>query len=212
MIIYKTTNLINNKWYIGQDSKNLPYYLGGGILLLKAIKKYGKENFKKEILQELPPNSTKKDLNKAEIYWINKTNAIIDENSYNLALGGDDISRNPEVKNKISIKLIGNKNGIGKRPNNSGDKWKGKRGSEHYLFGKVSPKKGLKMPKEFVLKNALSHGAKPFLILDKNNKIVKEYLILSQCAKEMNLQRSCIFECLIGKRKTHKGYIFRYKG
>ena len=51
MIIYKTTNLINSKIYVGQDSKNNYNYLGSGIIIKKAIKKYGKENFKKEIIE-----------------------------------------------------------------------------------------------------------------------------------------------------------------
>ena len=51
MIIYKISNLINNKFYIGQDIKNNPKYFGSGKLITVAIKKYGKENFKKEILE-----------------------------------------------------------------------------------------------------------------------------------------------------------------
>ena len=50
MIVYKTTNLINGKVYIGKDRKNNPSYLGSGILLQKAIRKYGSDNFKKETL------------------------------------------------------------------------------------------------------------------------------------------------------------------
>ena len=39
MIIYKTTNIINGKYYIGKDINNSSHYLGSGILLKKAIKK-----------------------------------------------------------------------------------------------------------------------------------------------------------------------------
>ena len=51
-IIYKTTNLINGKIYVGMHSTdNLnDGYLGSGWILKQAIKKYGKENFKGEVL------------------------------------------------------------------------------------------------------------------------------------------------------------------
>ena len=67
MIIYKTTNLINGKFYIGQDSKNDPLYLGSGKLLHKAIKKYGIGNFRKDILEHCV---SKRELNEREIFWI----------------------------------------------------------------------------------------------------------------------------------------------
>ena len=49
--IYMTTNLVNGKKYIGKQKGEInDSYLGSGTLLLRAIKKYGKENFKKDIL------------------------------------------------------------------------------------------------------------------------------------------------------------------
>jgi hypothetical protein len=52
MIIYKTTNLINGKFYIGKDERNKDDYLGSGLLLNRAIKKYGINNFIKEIIEQ----------------------------------------------------------------------------------------------------------------------------------------------------------------
>ncbi len=213
MIIYKTINLINGKWYIGQDSQDLPRYLGGGVLLKKAIKKYGRQNFKKEVLERLPPESTKEDLNNIEREWIAKTNAVEDINSYNIDFGGGALVRNPEVGKKISQSTKGKKKGIklGPRPNNSGLMWKGKRGSEHHLFGKPSSKKGIKISEEIRIKNAIAQGARLFFAINKINGHIKEYLIISDCAKENNMHASAITGCLHGKRKSHKGFYFQYK-
>jgi group I intron endonuclease len=55
-IVYKTTNIKNNKFYIGthKQSKCDPYdfdgYLGSGSTLKKAISKYGKDNFVRDTL------------------------------------------------------------------------------------------------------------------------------------------------------------------
>jgi hypothetical protein len=50
--VYKSTNVINHKFYIGVHKTNDPEdpYLGSGTYLLRAVRKYGRENFKKEIL------------------------------------------------------------------------------------------------------------------------------------------------------------------
>jgi len=51
-IIYKTTNLINGKIYVGQHKTDIKEdgYLGSGKLLRLAILKYGINNFIREIL------------------------------------------------------------------------------------------------------------------------------------------------------------------
>lgn len=87
MYIYKTTNIINGKFYFGKSEFNSdenPEYLGSGILLKKAIKKYGKENFIKQIIEDNVECTEQ--LNKLEKYYISNN---INENCYNLAEGGN---------------------------------------------------------------------------------------------------------------------------
>jgi group I intron endonuclease len=81
MVIYKTTNLVNGKQYIGKDKNNNPNYIGSGILLQKAIKKYGRSNFKKEILEECNSDEI---LSKREEYWLNYYDAGNNPNFYNM--------------------------------------------------------------------------------------------------------------------------------
>jgi hypothetical protein len=85
-IIYKTTNLINGKWYIGKDEKNNPKYLGSGLLLNKAIEKHGRDNFKKEMLAEC---ADKHKLAELERKIIAETGAVTDTMAYNIAPGGN---------------------------------------------------------------------------------------------------------------------------
>lgn len=96
MIIYKTTNLVNGKIYVGKDIHDDINYFGSGILLERAIKKYGKYNFKKEIIQKC---LSIEELNIQEIYWINKLNSCDRNVGYNIAIGGDGgdtISNHPD--------------------------------------------------------------------------------------------------------------------
>lgn len=102
--IYLTTNLINNKKYIGkrQKPKFDKNYLGSGIYLSKSIQKYGKENFKCEILEEC---FTVEELNEKEQYWIKYYNAVEDPNFYNLAKGGSGGQTKCSEETKIKIGL-----------------------------------------------------------------------------------------------------------
>lgn len=85
MIIYKTTNLINGKIYIGQDTKNDQNYLGSGKIIKEANKKYGKKNFTKEIIEIC---NNQDELNSREIYWIDKLESRNNEIGYNILSGG----------------------------------------------------------------------------------------------------------------------------
>jgi hypothetical protein len=85
-IIYRITNRINSKIYIGkhQTTNINDGYFGSGIAISAAIKKYGKENFNKEMLfifdSEIKMNQKEKEIVTEEFIKRN--------NTYNLGLGG----------------------------------------------------------------------------------------------------------------------------
>jgi len=87
MYIYKITNNLNGKSYIGLKSKTVEEsedYYGSGKLINQAIDKYGKENFTKEILER--NIDSHEILNDQEIYWIKYIDTF--NKGYNLTKGG----------------------------------------------------------------------------------------------------------------------------
>jgi len=115
MIIYKTTNLINGKFYIGKDSKNDPNYLGSGHILKRSIKKHGKDNFKKEVIEVC---TSEEHLNERERYWIKFLLCRERPDCYNIGeggMGGDNITYNPnkpEFIEKMKQAMSGSVNGM----------------------------------------------------------------------------------------------------
>ena len=100
MIIYKTTNRINNKIYIGKSIKNNPLYKGSGTLIKRALSKYGNENFDKEILITCKDLNT---LNYLEKFFISIFDSQNKDIGYNISSGGDggNIIENMNNKQKI---------------------------------------------------------------------------------------------------------------
>lgn len=110
---YITTNLITGKQYIGMHcakSLNDKYY-GSGVLILKAFKKYGKENFTREILAYC---DTVDQAHKNEKVFIEKYNTI-HPNGYNLSPTGGLGSKGCHSK-EAKMKMMGNKNAQGTIP------------------------------------------------------------------------------------------------
>lgn len=102
--IYETTNLINGKKYRGiHKTSNLDDgYLGSGIAFEKAIIKYGKQNFSREILEFCSSYDELIELEKLYVddVWVR------DHSNYNLKTGGQSAGiLSEESKGKISETL-----------------------------------------------------------------------------------------------------------
>jgi hypothetical protein len=142
--VYITTNLINGKKYLGKHNGKHEGYLGSGTILKTAIKKYGKENFKREIIKECLSDKEAYELEKE---LSEKWNIVSDSNWYNMKIGGEGFESGKlhpmfglpkssahkvklslanqgkilsiKTKEKISNALIGEKNAMyGKKQNN----------------------------------------------------------------------------------------------
>lgn len=101
MWIYKVTNLINGKIYIGQTHYDNEKYLGSGNKIKRAVLKYGFENFKREYIDTA---DTQDELDKKEIFWIKELNSQDPTIGYNIADGGwNCLTMNDEIKEKLSL-------------------------------------------------------------------------------------------------------------
>lgn len=123
MIIYKVTNIVNNKIYIGKTIHSLNTRMLGhinkskkklfsGSLFYKALRKYGETNFKWEIIDTC---DNEIDLNKKEIYYIklyNSTNHDIGYNIHAGGNGGDNLTNHPDrqlIIEKVRLLSMGRK-------------------------------------------------------------------------------------------------------
>ena len=113
-IIYKTTNTINGKHYVGVTNGNKPSYLGSGRVLKDAIEEYGKENFVRETLEVF---DTEEEAYLREAQIVNET-FVADRNTYNIGKGGKGgpgQSKSEEHKEAIRQAILANPTG-GRKP------------------------------------------------------------------------------------------------
>lgn len=108
-LIYKATNILNKKCYVGQTCADFNFRIrshkyccnkGLNTKFYNAMRKYGFENFKWEILENNIPSEF---LNMKESEWIQGLNSL--KNGYNSTIGGDSLGSMPKSedhKRKIS--------------------------------------------------------------------------------------------------------------
>ena len=160
--IYKTTCLTNGKYYIGAHHGELKDdYLGSGTNVMKAIKKYGREAFVKEVLCVCT--------NEAAMYFMEaiyvNEEIVKDKKSYNLTLGGKggwshltDEQRQASVKNRTGCKLTRSAEYCKK----ISERRKGQTMSEEQKDKIRQARTGTKMSTESSLKKSMALKGKPW--------------------------------------------------
>ncbi len=119
--IYEITNIINDHKYRGMHKVNQKKdtYMGSGLAMLRALKKYGKENFKKEILEYC--DTYEKLIEREKFYvdleWVNKNDTYnMITGGYNCGLMSDDLKKKMsdlrKGKNNPAFGMIWINNGI----------------------------------------------------------------------------------------------------
>jgi group I intron endonuclease len=206
-VIYKTTCLITNEIYVGMDSKNDPNYLGSGLILESAIKKYGKSNFVKEILESC---ETRQQLSEREKYWIKEFNCIA-PNGYNISTGGtggDNFTNHPnkieilsnfikiqkEIHNREAYRKKMSELKVGVRRPELSEKFRGKGNPMYGATGRNCP------------------TSKPIIQLSIYGDFIKEWSCSKQIERELGFRYQHIGEVCRNERKSSYGFIWKFAG
>lgn len=181
MLIYKITNTINSKVYIGQTTKDTLQERKNSYLneyrwrknprpIIAAMRKYGIENFHFEIIHD--NIKTKEELDSLERYYILEVyHSLVEENGYNLEHGGNSAGKHSEAtKKKIS---------------------EAQKGELNHMYGKTG---------------SLNVTSKKIIELTSG----KTYDSASEAARELKVNFSHVCAVARGDRGSTGGYVFRY--
>lgn len=210
MQIYKTVNRVNGKIYIGKNKTNNPKYLGSGIVLSQSIKKYGRDSFYKEIIEEC---DTFDILNERETYWIKFYNSTDPSIGYNRTYGGDGFSGITEE----TIQLISSKNKGKKRSQSTKDnisaslKDKPKTSDHKKALSKAWETRKVEHPYtdktlEKMRASMLGKNAKNSYELTDPNGITHMTNNLSKFVRENNLHGAQFYKVMAGERESTMGW------
>ena len=204
MIIYKMTNKVNGKVYIGQTTRELDertkeHIRHNEIIVDKAIQKYGIENFTVEQI-DLAVNID--ELNQKEMYWIEHYDCITPK-GYNQCYGGNNTCgyhHKEESKQKMSIKK--SQNYIGE-----GNPFYNKTHSEESRKKMSEARKGLKhLTEEQIKRLRESHHTVKVINVDTG----EVFDSIKDAGLKYNIEPTHITRVCKGKRKTCGGYRWEY--
>ena len=208
-LVYKHTSP-SGKVYIGitsktiQERKNCGY--GHNAHFRSAIKKYGWNNFKHEIVAEGLSADEAQDMEKRLIAEMNSTDR---DKGYNLSLGGEapfsGLRHTEATKAKISKANKGKVVSLSTRQRLS-NSLKGKQlGEKNPMYGK--PKSAETIQKQY---DSHRHQMKPIDQLDMDGNLLATYESINSAARALGTTKQNIRSCLIGKSRHSCGFKWQY--
>ena len=205
--IYKITNSVNDKVYIGQTIDTLSNrfskhkyeainYPNNKSSLHAAMRKYGVDKFSIVEIEQCDNEN----LNEREKYWIEYFNSYNDKSrGYNNTIGGDG---NLKYNSLDFLKLWQE----GKTLTQIGDFF----GTDRHVVKKHLLSLGIKETE--LIKNKFGNAKKGVIQIDRDSlEIINEFESLTQAANAVGGCVGGISSACNGKRKTYLNYIWKYK-
>ncbi len=219
--VYCFTNEVNGHKYIGITKNKLKTRLdnhygliaSGAPLLVKALKKYGKEKIKANIIDTA---STLEELHDKEIYWIKKLNTKAPK-GYNILPGGLNNEAAVEA-NKEPVKCLTNNKTYdsitqaseytGVSSHLIGFNCRGRQDTAGgMVFVYLNKKKRTEAEK---IKNNRKKNRDKKIIKIKNLSTGEIYLSLAEAERKTGISRNVVSMCALGKMDSSKGIRFEY--
>lgn len=187
-IVYITENMINHKSYIGvHKCVDLDDgYLGSGTAFLKAVKKYGKENFERRILF-VYDNAKEAYEKEGELVW----EWVVECDSYyNLTNGGKYLKMTNDIKDKISKAKMGKNTG-----------------EDNYMYGKTHSEEVRKKIGDREYSTGKDHAAARSVKCVETGEI---YSSATEAGTILGKNGASIGRVCRGERKTAYGYKWEF--
>jgi len=228
--VYLITNLINNKKYVGVTKNTIETRFKQHIkastnslnVIDRVIKRYGKENFKIELIEKFP-NITEKNLLLKETFYIDKYNTLVDNGcGYNMIrCHKGHLIFSEETKRKMSLNHAdtnGEKNPFYGKTHTKETKDKHSQWMKKYKSGKNHPMYGNPRPKNTRRKISLSLKGKcigekachfdktiwKFRNIHTNEKFIGYQYTFG---KTFGLGNKGIGSIVTGRKKSYKGWV-----
>jgi group I intron endonuclease len=218
-VVYKHTNRINGKVYVGQtvQEPKIRFLSGHGYKANKhfssAIKKYGWDSFDHQILAE---GLTREEADRLESKYIIEFESYKREKGYNKSMGGDSPTLNEETKRNLAERMremARRRRGIPmseEQKKKISESRKGKRvGKDHQFYGRV-------LSPEELERLRLANIGRPSGVnlnvdqLSLDGIFLKKWDSAKRAGESLDTDVSTITKCCKGKRKTAGGFIWRY--